>query len=132
MRNISCFGLILFYLLISLALMAQTKSSIIKETNKDKKISLSDIIGNWYSVDSFRHRIRFVNLNDNMVEIKGLKHGVGNYLFMVYGDSISVHGTAANWPPYDCTLRLVSSKENLEIVFYHFSDQETTRVIYKR
>jgi len=47
-------------------------------------------------------------------------------------EDASQNGTAANWPPYDCTLRLLNNKENLEIEFYQFFYKETTKIIYKR
>jgi hypothetical protein len=131
MRKIRRLGFILIFMIISLALLAQTRVYDLKDENKDHKISLSEIIGNWYSVDSPRYKISFTNLNNYIVEINGIKHGVGNYSFIVRDDSISVNGTAANWPPYDCTLRLINRKL-LEIEFYYIFSKETTKIIYKR
>ena len=116
---------------ISLALIAQTTGHEIKSTNKDVKISLAEILGDWYTADSSAYKISFINISNYSVDIKGINHGVGNYSFRVYGDSISVNGTAPNWPPYDCTLRLVNNK-HLEIVFYQFFSTEPTKVIYRR
>lgn len=122
----------LFFLFIGLNFEAQTRGyDKNKGTNKDVKIRLTDIIGNWYSTDSYVSKINFINTNNYFVEIDGIKHGVGNYSFRIYGDSISVNGTAANWPPYDCTLRLLNNKE-LEIEFYQFLSTETTKIIYRR
>ena len=132
MINIYRIGFILIFMIICLSIFAQARVYDLKEANRDYKISLTDIIGNWYSVDSPKYKISFKNLNDYFVDIDGIKHGVGNYIFKVDGDSISVNGTAANWPPYDCTLRLLNNKENLEIEFYQFFSRETTKIIYKR
>lgn len=122
---------ILFLLFIELALLAQTKGYSIKAANKSNKISLTDIIGNWYTVDSSASKISFINSNNYFVEIAGIKHGVGNYGFRVYGDSVSVNGTSPNWPPYDCRLRLINST-HLEIEFYQFFYTEPTKVNYRR
>jgi len=122
---------ILFFMFIRLALAGQTRGYDITAANKVNRISLTEIIGNWYTIDSFGSKISFVNINNYFVDIEGIKHGVGNYSFRVYGDSISVNGTAANWPPYNCTLRLLTNK-NLEIEFYQFLSTETTKIIYRR
>jgi hypothetical protein len=122
---------ILFFMFIRLPLAGQTRGYDITTANKGNRISLTEIIGNWYAVDSFGSKISFVNINNYFVDIEGIKHGVGNYSFRIYGDSISVNGTAANWPPYDCTLRLLNNK-NLEIEFYQFLSTETTKIIYRR
>lgn len=124
-------GIIKFFIFISLAVTAQTSGHEIKETNKDIKIALTEIIGDWYSADSSASKITFININNYFVDIQGIKHGVGNYSFRVYGDSISVNGTAPNWPPYDCTLRLLSNKF-LEIEFYQFLSAGTNKVNYIR
>lgn len=88
------------------------------------------IVGDWCSHDSSLVKISFVEINNDLVNIEGIKHGVGNYMFQLTGDSISVNGTAANWPPYDCTLSLINSRE-LEISFYQ-RFHTATKVIYKR
>jgi hypothetical protein len=116
---------------VKLAVVAQTKGYDIIEANKDFKISLTDILGNWHSVDSSSTEISFVNINDYFVDIVGIKHGVGNYSFRVYEDSISVNGTAANWPPYNCSLKLLDGT-HLEIEFYQFLSTSTTKTIYQR
>ena len=122
---------ILFFIFIRLALVGQSRGHDIKAANKGNRISLTEIIGNWYAVDTIGSKISFVNINNYFADIEGIKHGVGNYSFRIYGDSISVNGTAANWPPYDCTLRLLTNK-NLEIEFYQFLSTETTKIIYRR
>lgn len=117
---------------INHTLVAQTGGHDRTATNKANKILLTDIIGNWNSVDSPGHKISFINLNNYIVEINGIKHGVGNYSFIIAGDSISVNGTAANWPPYDCTLRLFNNNKHLEIEFYKFLSTASSKIIYKR
>lgn len=124
-------GIILFFMFIGQAVTAQLSGHEIKTTNKDSKISLTEIIGDWYTADSSSYKISFININNYFVDINGINHGVGNYSFRIYGDSISVNGTAPNWPPYDCTLRLLNNKI-LEIEFYQFFSTETTKVIYRR
>jgi hypothetical protein len=124
-------GIILFFMFIGHAVTAQVSGHEIKATNKDFKISLTEIIGDWYTADSSSYKISFININNYFVDINGINHGVGNYSFRIYGDSISVNGTAPNWPPYDCTLRLLNNK-HLEIEFYQFFSTETTKVIYRR
>jgi len=131
MININRFYLILIFIFISLVVIAQARVYDLREANKDIKILLTDIIGNWYSIDSPKSTISFITLNNRIVDIDGIKHGVGNYSFIVDGDSISVNGTAANWPPYYCTLRLLNST-HLKIEFYQFFSKETTKVIYTR
>jgi hypothetical protein len=124
-------GFILIFLFIRIAVVAQPKAYDLREANKNIKISLIDIVGNWYAIDSSAFKISFKKINNSFVDIEGIKHGVGNYSFIVDGDSISVNGTAANWPPYNCTIRLINSKQ-LEIEFYQFFSKETTKTIYRR
>lgn len=112
-------------------LTAQVIGHEIKAKDKDVKISLTDIIGDWYTDDSLAYKISFININNYFVDIDGIRHGAGNYSFRIYGDSISVNGTAPNWPPYDCTLKLLN-KKCLEIEFYQFFSTETTKVIYRQ
>jgi hypothetical protein len=131
MKILNKLGIILIFMVISFATLAQTSGYDITAANKDFRISLTDIIGNWYTVDSPVSKISFININNYFVDIDGIKHGVGNYSFRIYGDSISVTGTAANWPPYDCKLRLLNNK-HLEIEFYQFLSTMTTKIIYKR
>ena len=131
MNRMNKLNIVLLFLFLRPAIEAQTRGYDITTANKDNKISLTDIIGNWYNVDSSASKISFIKINNYFVDIDGIKHGVGNYSFKVYGDSISVNGTAVNWPPYDCTLRLLNSKD-LEIEFYKFSSTKTTKIIYRR
>lgn len=124
-------GFVLFFLFVGLSLHAQVSGHEIKAINKDVKISLSDITGDWFTADSSAFKISFVRINHYLVDINGINHGVGNYSFRVFGDSMSVNGTAPNWPPFDCTLRLLNNK-HLEIEFYQFFSTESTKVIYRR
>ena len=122
---------VLLFIFITHPNFGQTNGYEIKAANKNNKISLTDIIGDWYAVDSSESKISFIKINNYFVDINGIKHGVGNYSFKVLGDSISVNGTAVNWPPYDCTLKLINSN-HLELEFYQFHYTETTKVIYRR
>ncbi len=121
----------MFFLFIEHAVTAQIKGHEIKAKNQDVKISLTKIIGDWYTTDTSAYKMSFINSNNYFIDIIGINHRVGNYSFRIYGDSISVNGTAPNWPPYDCTLKLLNNK-CLEIAFYQFFSTETTKVIYRR
>lgn len=110
---------------------AQAIGYKIKNENRNNKIALSDIIGNWYAADSSGHKISFVNINNYFVTIEGIKDGVGNYHFMIDGDSVSVNGTAPNWPPYDCTLHLTKNN-TLRIEFYQYYFTASTTINYRR
>ena len=111
---------------------AQTMGYDAIATNKDIKISLTDLIGNWYTTDSSASMISFINISNYFVDIEGFNHRVGgNYSFRVYGDSMTVNGTAPNWPPYNCSLRLLNNN-HLEIEFYQFLSTVTTKIIYRR
>lgn len=131
MKFILRMGIISFMLFPEHSVIAQLKGNEVKAANMDFKISLIEIIGDWYTVDSPLYKISFVKNNNYFVDINGINHGAGNYIFRVLGDSISVNGTAANWPPYDCTLRLLN-KNFLEIEFYQYFSTRTTKVRYKR
>jgi hypothetical protein len=118
------------FFLSSLAL-GQTKKNNTIDAKHNPKIAVEDILGNWHSKDSIYPPICFMQFGSSFVEIIGLKHGVGNYSFHVYGDSIDVHGLAVNWPPYDCRLKLLN-KNVLEIAFYQFHLSGETKVIYTK
>lgn len=124
-------GFILFLMFIGHTVSAQVIGHEIKTTNKAVKIKLTDVLGDWHTADSLANKISFMNINQHFVDIKGINHGVGNYSFRIYGDSMSVNGTAPNWPPYDCTLKLLNNK-HLEVEFYQFFSTETTKVTYRR
>jgi len=110
----------------------QTTEYEIKQINTEAKISLNSIIGNWYTADANASRIRFIKINDYFVDIDGIHHGAGgNYSFRLDGDSVSVNGSAPNWPPYDCTLRLINDSL-LEIEFYTLLSPSSTKNLYKR
>ncbi|MBK7762509.1 MAG: hypothetical protein IPI46_03950 [Bacteroidetes bacterium] len=128
----NCISIILLLLTLSTNVLCQTGKPIQSEANESTKIALSDILGDWYPIDSLvAPQITFRQMGNSLVVIDGIKHGVGNYSFIVEGDGISVNGIAANWPPYDCTLRLLNSKD-LEIEFYLFLSTKTTKIIYRR
>lgn len=131
MKIMNTLYLLLFFVFLRLTVAPQTRGSEIIEINQDEKISLTDIIGNWFTIDSSASKISMININNYFVEIDGIKHGVGNYSFRIYGDSISVNGSAPNWPPYNCTLKILKGNY-LEIEFYQFLSNETTKVIYRR
>jgi hypothetical protein len=131
MKSIFKLVIILCLMVIGEPVSAQLKGHERKAINKDLKIALNDILGDWYATDSTAYKISFININNFYVDIIGIKHGVGNYSFRVIDDSIAVNGSAANWPPYDCTLRLVN-KKHLEIEFYQFLSTETTKLMYRR
>ena len=131
MINISKLIFILILIILSQSIIAQSRVDGLRETNKNNKIALKDIVGNWFTADSAHSKISFINNNNYFISIDGIKHGVGDYIFNLANDSISVNGTAPNWPPYDCTLRLLNS-ELLEIEFYQYFSTVTTKMIYKR
>lgn len=122
---------VLFFINLGTAGVAQISGHEIKSTNKDVQISLAEIIGDWYTADSAAHKISFTFIINSLVDLKGITHGVGNYSFRVIGDSVFVNGTAPNWSPYDCTLRLLNNNR-LEIEFYQFFSTETTKAVYRR
>jgi hypothetical protein len=121
---------ILFVILIHGGSNAQTNVDSFRVANSPTKIAINDVIGDWVTGDSLKAKISFVNEGFD-IYIRGLNHGVGNYIFMIEKDSIFVNGTAANWPPYDCTLRLIHRNE-LEIFFYQYFSKELTNVVYRR
>lgn len=102
-----------------------------QEMTSSSKIALTDVLGDWYPKDSLHAKIRFHQIGTSLVEIDGIRHGVGNYGFVVEGDSMNVNGLAINWPPYDCRLRLIS-KNTLQIEFYQFFSSVTYTMIYSR
>ncbi len=110
---------------------AQSAPLSLKESNKLSRIALKDILGNWYKADSTKLKISFVKENNSFVSIEGIKHGVGNYSFIIDKDSIFVNGTAINWPPYDCTLHLLDTN-HLKIEFYQFFSAGATGLVFRR
>jgi hypothetical protein len=124
-------SLILLLTFINLSLSAQTREKELPEESKPTKIALSDIVGNWYSADSTANKISIKKLNNYAVEIEGIRHGVGNYSFNIASDSISVKGMAINWPPLDCSLRLLKGNL-LEIEFFQFYSANSSKIIYRR
>ena len=63
----------------------------------------------------------------------------GNFLYAKFTDTkglmvsngVFVNGSAANWPPYYCTLFLREINV-LEIKFWNFLGPESTSILYKR
>jgi hypothetical protein len=131
MKRIFSLVFILILLGVSMQSFAQSSGLEVREANINKKIATSDILGDWYLKDSLKSKISFIKNRDYFVFIEGIKPGIGNYGFTQNEDSIFVNGTAANWPPYDCTLNLIN-KNSLEIKFYQYFTKETYNLFFKR
>ncbi|MBL7765455.1 MAG: hypothetical protein JNJ58_05145 [Chitinophagaceae bacterium] len=131
MNKIKYYGFILLLSILCHHTNAQTEVNGLRKAHQQTKIALSDILGKWYTGDSVKSEIEFVKLGYGYVQIEGIKHGVGNYGFILDRDSLYVNGTAPNWPPYDCTLYLINQNV-LEIKFYQFFDKGTINVTYRR
>lgn len=129
MKN--CFVLILLLLILNFNALGQSRGHGQKESKESSKIALTDILGDWYPVDSLNPKISFNKIGNTYVEIEGIKHGVGNYGFDANSDSMDVNGLAVNWPPYNCTLFL-KGRNVLEIEFYQFHLVEKYSIFYKR
>ncbi len=121
----------LFFIFLLLGSFGLTDVHAQQETTQSSKIALTDVLGDWYPKDSLHAKIRFHQIGTSLVEIDGIRHGVGNYGFVVVGDSMNVNGLAINWPPYDCRLRLIS-KNTLQIEFYQFFTFGTYSMFYSR
>jgi hypothetical protein len=130
MIQVKVFIFIIVLLIFSIESKAQISVDSLRKANKEIKIALKELIGNWQYIDSEQAKINFV-AGDFNVHIEGIKHGIGNYRFERDKDSVFVNGTAANWPPYDCTLKLID-KNTLEIKFYQYFSKETFNIIYKK
>ena len=125
---------LLVFISFQLVATAQNIGRELRANNQIGKVLMSDVLGDWYLVDSMDttdFKISFTNVNNSFVEIDGIKHGVGNYIFNIVKDSIWVNGTAANWPPYYCTLKLTDDN-HLEIDFYNHFSVGTTKMIFRR
>ena len=99
---------------------------------ENTRIELKKIIGAWYATDSIEYAINFISINETIVYIDGIESGVGGpYSFRLDQNGVFVNGSAANWPPYYCTLFL---RENnlLEIKYWNFLGPESTSILYKR
>ncbi len=130
MKNIFCFTSIL--ILCNTNVLCQVGTYEIWKANENKQIALSEIIGNWYATDSIRSKISFVRMGKTIVHIEGKKGGVGGpYSFRVDQNGIFVNGSAANWPPFYCTLFL-HDHNILEIKFWNYLGPESTSIVYKR
>ena len=112
-------------------MQAQSNIDSLRNTNKNVKIALNDIIGDFYTTDSLKSKISFIAEGIHAVYIEGIQPGVGKYRFTQAQDSIYVNGFAANWPPYDCTLNLID-KNTLEIKFYQFFYKTPYTIIFKK
>lgn len=123
------FGIFIIFLIFGS--FGQTEAHAQKEATNSSKIALTDILGDWYPKDSLHAKIRFHQIGTSLVEIDGIRHGVGNYGFAADGDSMNVNGLAINWPPYDCRLRLIG-KNTLQIDFYQFFTFGTYSMFYSR
>jgi hypothetical protein len=125
----------LFSSLLALSLHAhgQNDAMHIREENEYTRIALTDILGEWVweHTDSTRHTLSFVNQADYCVIIPEIKHGVGPYSFLIEQDSMHVNGSAANWPPYYCTVRMVN-KQTIELLFYTFLYPGHTTTVCRR
>lgn len=121
----------LFFIILLQVTFSLTDVRAQQETTHSSKVELSDVLGDWYPKDSLHAKIHFHQMGTSLVEIDGIRHGVGNYGFVVDGDSINVNGLAINWPPYDCRLRLIS-KNNLQIEFYQFFTFGKYSMFYSR
>jgi len=102
----------------------------IRSANVNRKIAVDALLGDWTAIDYPESKISFVNVNNIIVSLEGIQHGIGGYFFMMEQDSISVNGTAPNWPPFDCTLTLITANE-LKIEFYQYFTKEATSVVYR-
>lgn len=131
-RFLKLFSIAFLLIILNSNVAGRTGRPAKSEVRDSSKIALSDILGDWYPIDSSAApQITFRQIGVSLVEIDGIKHGVGNYTFRMDKDSISVNGIAMNWPPYDCTLRLLN-RNLLEIEFYQFFYTTSSKIIYKR
>lgn len=132
-RSLKLFFLSLSFFLILGDVFSQQSPNpgALKNANKPTRLAIQDILGTWVTADSAKAEIEFVKPYEGHIQIKGIKHGVGDYYFLSSTDSLNVNGTAPNWPPYDCTLNL-TSKNTLEIYFYQFFDSGYTTAVYSR
>jgi len=131
MIKITGLGLLLMSMMLHYDATAQSSVQEIRNINKNTKIAVCDILGKWVIDDSSKYQISFSKVGNFYVQIEGIKHGVGNYSFIIDKDSIYTNGTAANWQPYDCKLKLLN-KNMLEIAFYQYFTTDAYRVIFSR
>jgi hypothetical protein len=81
----------------------------------NKSIDYKLLKGHWESMDKLRVRIEFIELRSEVV----IKKGDNSYSYTFPKDSLNrvyVSGFIANWPPYDCLLKLVN-QDTLELAF---------------
>ena len=130
MTNTKIALVILSFLIFNSNIHAQHNIDSLKQANIKTKIPLQSLIGIWHTDDSLINEITFVD-QGYQVCIQPRLSGVSNYVFQKQKDSVSVNGTAPNWPPYDCILNLKDSK-TLEIKFFQYFYTETYNVLFKR
>lgn len=122
---------LLVLLLLIPEMNAQPGIDSLRQANEFRRIAVKDLLGTWQPADSITSQITFVQEGAYSVYIEGVRHGVGNYRFIVENDSIQVNGYAANWPPYYCILHLIDSN-TLDFKFYQFFEEEAHQVIFER
>ncbi len=125
--------LILLCCLIFSTLIAHGQIDSIRHHYSKTKITLTDIIGNWswQHSDSSIQRLSFVNYKNQSVSIPEIRHGVGPYTFHIVKDSVEVNGSAANWPPYYCTIKQLN-KNSIELLFYNVQFEGITIISCRR
>jgi hypothetical protein len=121
---------ILSFLIFNTDTFAQCNIDSLRKANINTKIALQSLVGVWYTNDSLRNKITFAD-QGYQVCIQPVLAGVSNYVFQKDKDSVSVNGTASNWPPYNCILILKDSK-TLEIKFFQYFYNEPYNVFFKR
>ena len=121
---------ILSFLIFNADILAQHNIDSLRKANINTKIALQSLIGVWHTDDSLKNKITFAD-QGYQVCIQPRLSGVSNYFFLKHEDSVSVNGTAPNWPPYDCILNLKDSK-TLEIKFFQYFYTETYDVLFIR
>jgi len=129
----NCRRLILLCCLILSTLDAHGQIDSIRQQYSKTKIALKDIIGNWnwQHSDSSIQRLSFVNNKNQSVSIPEIRHGAGQYTFFIIKDSVEVNGSAANWPPYYCTIKQLD-KNSIELLFYNVQFQGVTVISCRR
>lgn len=129
----NCRRLVLLCCLIFSTLNAHGQIDSIRHQYSKTKIALKDIIGiwNWQHSDSSIQRLSFVNNKNQSVSIPEIRHGAGPYTFFIVKDSVEVNGSAANWPPYYCTIKQLD-KNSVELLFYNVQFQGVTVISCRR
>ena len=83
-RSLKLFFLLLsFFLFLGDVFSQQSPNpSALKNANKQTRLDIHDILGTWVSADSAKVKIEFVKPFEGQIQIKGIKHGVGDYYFL--------------------------------------------------